>query len=68
MMLISGCGQSFCTCAMVPYRFTSSGYATGLISLQVFDPVCMLSVADVLETAVLHVCKFTIHYIRIYRM
>ena len=29
-MLISGCGQSFCTCATVPYQFTSSGYATAL--------------------------------------
>ena len=27
-MLISGCGQSFCTCATVPYQFNSSGYAT----------------------------------------
>ena len=26
-MLISGCGQSFCTCATVSYRFNSSGYA-----------------------------------------
>ena len=33
-MLISGCGQSFCTCATVPYRFNSSGYATGSVKAQ----------------------------------
>ena len=31
MMLTSGCGQSFCTCATVPYQFNCSGYATANI-------------------------------------
>ena len=31
MLIISGCGQKFCTCATVPYQFKSSGYATDII-------------------------------------
>ena len=62
LILISGCGQGFCTCATVTYQFHSSGYATGsesklLVSLLLCLPSTVFACYSSLLLQLRHVLR-----------